>query len=194
MTSAIAHGACPAGMLVLVVVMQWVAPTGALFWHDVQGGRAMWLLVAREAPPDAPYWPGRHLLAAVDCAGTDGRGGVVRVGPGVAGGTGSVAPRPVGQPPLPVHDLALGARGGRPVAGRIRDEGDAGCLSCGGGSAPFKLSLARGNIATRFQLSVVVAHHADPSALQHVNGWQWGVLRSNVPDRPGASQWRGSTT
>lgn len=66
MTSAIAHGACPAGMLVHLGVMQWVAPTGALFWHNVQRGRAMWLLVAREAPPDAPYWPGRHLLAAVD--------------------------------------------------------------------------------------------------------------------------------
>lgn len=28
----------------------------------------MWLLVAREPPPDAPYWPGRRLLAAVDAA------------------------------------------------------------------------------------------------------------------------------
>lgn len=26
----------------------------------------MWILVAREAPPDAPDWPGRHLLAALD--------------------------------------------------------------------------------------------------------------------------------
>ena len=26
----------------------------------------MWLLVAREPLPDAPYWQGRHLLAAVD--------------------------------------------------------------------------------------------------------------------------------
>lgn len=26
----------------------------------------MWLLVAREPLPDAPYWPGRQLLAAVD--------------------------------------------------------------------------------------------------------------------------------
>ena len=26
----------------------------------------MWLVVAREPIPDAPYWPGRHLLAAVD--------------------------------------------------------------------------------------------------------------------------------
>ena len=26
----------------------------------------MWLLVAREPMPDAPYWPGRHMLAAVD--------------------------------------------------------------------------------------------------------------------------------
>jgi hypothetical protein len=54
--------------------------------------------------------------------------------------------------------------------------------------------LARGNIATRFQLSVVVAHHADSSALQHVNGWLWDVLRSTVPDRLGASRWHGSTT
>lgn len=28
----------------------------------------MWLLVAREPRPDAPYWPGRRLLAAVDAA------------------------------------------------------------------------------------------------------------------------------
>ena len=26
----------------------------------------MWILLAREAPPDAPDWPGRHWLAAVD--------------------------------------------------------------------------------------------------------------------------------
>ena len=26
----------------------------------------MWLLVAREPLPEAPYWPGRHLLATVD--------------------------------------------------------------------------------------------------------------------------------
>lgn len=26
----------------------------------------MWLLVAREPLPDAPYWPGRHMLAAID--------------------------------------------------------------------------------------------------------------------------------
>lgn len=26
----------------------------------------MWLLIARDPPPDAPYWPGRHLFAAVD--------------------------------------------------------------------------------------------------------------------------------
>ena len=28
----------------------------------------MWLMVAREPLPDVPYWPGRHLLAAVDAA------------------------------------------------------------------------------------------------------------------------------
>ena len=28
----------------------------------------MWLIVAREPTPDAPYWPGRRLLAAVDAA------------------------------------------------------------------------------------------------------------------------------
>ena len=28
----------------------------------------MWLLVAREPRPDAPDWPGRRLLAAVDAA------------------------------------------------------------------------------------------------------------------------------
>lgn len=26
----------------------------------------MWLLVAREPAPDAPYWPGRRWLAAID--------------------------------------------------------------------------------------------------------------------------------
>lgn len=26
----------------------------------------MWLLVARTPPPDAPYWPGRRWLAAID--------------------------------------------------------------------------------------------------------------------------------
>jgi hypothetical protein len=26
----------------------------------------MWVLIAREPEPDAPYWPGRHLLAAAD--------------------------------------------------------------------------------------------------------------------------------
>jgi hypothetical protein len=26
----------------------------------------MWVLIAREPQPDAPYWPGRRLLAAVD--------------------------------------------------------------------------------------------------------------------------------
>ena len=28
----------------------------------------MWLLVAREPRPDAPYWPGRRWLAAIDAA------------------------------------------------------------------------------------------------------------------------------
>lgn len=66
MARAVAYRVCPAGMLLLVGVMQRVALTGSMFWCNVQGERAMWLLVAREAPPDAPYWPGRHLLAAVD--------------------------------------------------------------------------------------------------------------------------------
>lgn len=26
----------------------------------------MWLLVSREPRPDAPYWPGRRLLSAID--------------------------------------------------------------------------------------------------------------------------------
>ena len=29
----------------------------------------MWLLVAREPLPDAPYWPGRQVLAALDAVG-----------------------------------------------------------------------------------------------------------------------------
>jgi hypothetical protein len=28
----------------------------------------MWLIVVREPKPDAPYWHGRHLLAAADAA------------------------------------------------------------------------------------------------------------------------------
>ena len=28
----------------------------------------MWLLIAREPAPDAPYWPGRRVYAAVDAA------------------------------------------------------------------------------------------------------------------------------
>jgi hypothetical protein len=28
----------------------------------------MWLLISREPRPDAPYWPGRRLLAVVDAA------------------------------------------------------------------------------------------------------------------------------
>jgi hypothetical protein len=32
----------------------------------VEGEKVMWLLVAREPMPDAPYWLGRCLLAAVD--------------------------------------------------------------------------------------------------------------------------------
>jgi hypothetical protein len=26
----------------------------------------MWILLSRSPPPDAPYWPGRRLLAALD--------------------------------------------------------------------------------------------------------------------------------
>lgn len=29
----------------------------------------MYWLIAREAPPDAPYWPGRRLLGCLDAAG-----------------------------------------------------------------------------------------------------------------------------
>jgi hypothetical protein len=29
----------------------------------------MWLVLARQPLPDAPYWPGRRLLALVDAAG-----------------------------------------------------------------------------------------------------------------------------
>jgi hypothetical protein len=32
----------------------------------------MWVLFARAAPPDAPYWPGRRWLAAVDAVGWPG--------------------------------------------------------------------------------------------------------------------------
>lgn len=33
---------------------------------DVDEERAMWVLWVREAEPDAPYWPGRRRLAAID--------------------------------------------------------------------------------------------------------------------------------
>jgi hypothetical protein len=29
----------------------------------------MWVLFARAPPPDAPYWPGRRLLATIDAVG-----------------------------------------------------------------------------------------------------------------------------
>lgn len=32
----------------------------------------MWLLFARASPPDAPYWPGRRWLAAVDAVAWPG--------------------------------------------------------------------------------------------------------------------------
>jgi hypothetical protein len=86
----------------------------------------MWLLVAREPRPDAPDWPGRRLLAAVDAVAwplmwvllirqVPGPAGLV--GPFVTAlavllGTGATAPRAVGQPPLLVHDLALGQGAG----------------------------------------------------------------------------------
>jgi hypothetical protein len=33
---------------------------------------SMWLLFARAPPPDAPYWPGRRWLAAVDAVAWPG--------------------------------------------------------------------------------------------------------------------------
>lgn len=29
----------------------------------------MWMLIARAAPPDSPYWPGRRWFAALDAIG-----------------------------------------------------------------------------------------------------------------------------
>ena len=37
----------------------------------------MWVLFARAPPPDAPYWPGRRWLAAVDAVAWPGAGRVV---------------------------------------------------------------------------------------------------------------------
>jgi hypothetical protein len=37
----------------------------------------MWVLFARAPPPDAPYWPGRRWLAAVDAVAWPGAGWVV---------------------------------------------------------------------------------------------------------------------
>lgn len=47
--------------------VKWrVARARPLLWCNMEGEKIMWLLVAREPMPDAPYWPGRGLLAAVD--------------------------------------------------------------------------------------------------------------------------------
>lgn len=46
---------------------RWLGRLAGFNAHPRPGqGRAMWLLVAREPLPDAPYWPGRHLITAVD--------------------------------------------------------------------------------------------------------------------------------
>jgi hypothetical protein len=37
----------------------------------------MWMLFARAPPPDAPYWPGRRWLAAVDAVVWPGTGWAV---------------------------------------------------------------------------------------------------------------------
>jgi hypothetical protein len=36
----------------------------------------MWVLFARAPPPDAPYWPGRRWLAALDAVAWPGAGSV----------------------------------------------------------------------------------------------------------------------
>jgi len=91
-------------------------------------------------------------------AGTNGGGSAFRVGRGVAGGIGSAVPCAVGQPPLPVHGLALGACGGRPAAGRIRDEGDACCIGGGGGTPQLSMGEARKNIFSTCTLPRGVVH------------------------------------
>ena len=92
----------------------------------IRVGGVMWLLVAREPRPDAPDWPGRRLLAAVDAvvvaadvgaadparAGAGGPDRPVRHGAGRAAWARAPAPRALGQPPLLVHDLALGQGAG----------------------------------------------------------------------------------
>ena len=114
----------------------------------------MWLLVAREPTPDAPYWPGRRLLAAVDAA----------VWPLLWVLVFSHAPKPVGlvgpfvaavaflfalgrlhralwiNLPLPVHDVALGTdRGGVAADGCGAETDDAGVTDGRGTSMPNRL-------------------------------------------------------
>jgi len=44
----------------------WFHCVSALFRHSREQGGGMTVLVLREPRPDAPYWPGRRRLAAVD--------------------------------------------------------------------------------------------------------------------------------
>jgi hypothetical protein len=47
---------------------------------------SMWMLFARAPPPDAPYWPGRRWLAAVDAVAWPGLAwGVLNQIPGAGG-------------------------------------------------------------------------------------------------------------
>jgi hypothetical protein len=76
----------------------------------------MWMLLVRSPPPDAPYWPGRRWLSAIDAVAWPGDGSPERVrGKAPIYGV-------AGEPPLPTHDVALGPRarmdaGGRRVLG-----------------------------------------------------------------------------
>lgn len=89
----------------------------------------MWLLLTRQPKPDAAYWPGRRVLAALDAVAWPalwlvalshapvptgavglGCGRILRVVRGVA-----LAARPVAQRTLSLHDMALGRGVRRPA-------------------------------------------------------------------------------
>lgn len=100
----------------------------------------MWLLVARQPVPDVEVWPGRPLLAAGDAVAWPvfwawalqqllGTGGIIvplLTAMAVLSAFWAPAHGAVGQPPLPLHDLAVGQGGGRADADRTRADADAG--------------------------------------------------------------------
>lgn len=48
------------------VTVQCAAVDGANYRADAPSNATMWLVLTRATLPDAPYWPGRRLLAVAD--------------------------------------------------------------------------------------------------------------------------------